>query len=150
THPRERDRLKVCCGLGAMYGAGPATVAGTLGVPVCQARDWLRAHREGYRTYWRWSDAFVDQAMLTNRLTTCYGWSLAVGPDTRPTTLRNWPMQAHGAEMMRLAACLATERGIAVCCPVHDAFLIEADAGMIDAESARMQEAMREASELVL
>src|SRR5262249_18330027 len=87
---------------------------------------------------------------LTGRLTTCFGWSLAVGPDTRPNTLRNWPMQAHGAEMMRLAACRATERGIAVCCPVHDAFLVEADAGDIDAQAARMQEAMQEASELVL
>jgi hypothetical protein len=50
----------------------------------------------------------------------------------------------------RLAACLATERGVEVCAPVHDAFLIEADAGAIDAEVARMQDCMREASELVL
>jgi hypothetical protein len=62
---------------------------------------------------------------------------------------RHWPMQAHGAEMMRLAACLATERGVDVCCPVHDAFLIEADADRIDAETARTQECMHEASELV-
>jgi hypothetical protein len=59
-------------------------------------------------------------------------------------------MQANGAEMMRLAACLATERGIGVCCPVHDAFLIEAGADEIGAETARMQDAMREESELVL
>jgi hypothetical protein len=37
-------------------------------------------------------------------------------------------LEVFGAEMMRLAACLATERGIQVCCPVHDAFLIEANA----------------------
>src|SRR5262249_58753473 len=59
-------------------------------------------------------------------------------------------MQANGAEMMRLAACLATERGIGVCCPVHDAFLIEARADAIEVETERMREAMREASELVL
>jgi hypothetical protein len=33
---------------------------------------------------------------------------------------------------------------------VHDAFLIEAAAGAIDREAARMQDAMREASALVL
>jgi hypothetical protein len=49
-----------------------------------------------------------------------------------------------------LAACLATERGVGVCCPVHDAFLIEADADAIEEEAGRMQDAMREASELVL
>ena len=34
----------------------------------------------------------------------------------------NFPMQAGGAEMMRIAAIAATEAGIEVCCPVHDAF----------------------------
>src|SRR5262249_54748743 len=81
THGPERDRLKVCCGLGAMYGAGPATVAQTLGVPEWQAREWLRSHRESYPTYWRWSDSVVDEAMLTGRLRTVFGWTLHVGPD---------------------------------------------------------------------
>jgi hypothetical protein len=52
--------------------------------------------------------------------------------------------------MMRLAASLATERGIGVCCPVHDAFLIEAAEDEIEAETEGMQAAMSEASELVL
>ena len=72
------------------------------------------------------------------------------GPNVNPRSLRNFPMQAHGAEMMRLTACLATEGGVTVCCPVHDAFLIEATADTIDAEAARMQACMTEASELVL
>lgn len=59
-------------------------------------------------------------------------------------------MQGNGAEMMRLAACLATEHGIGVCCPIHDAFLIEADADDLELETQRMQDAMREASEIVL
>jgi DNA polymerase-1 len=36
-------------------------------------------------------------------------------------------MQANGAEMLRLACCYSTERGIKVCAPVHDAILIEFD-----------------------
>jgi DNA polymerase I len=88
--------------------------------------------------------------MLTGRLSTAFGWEVHAGPEANPRSLRNFPMQANGAEMMRLAACLATERGVAVCAPVYDAFLIEADAGDIDAEVARMQAAMREASALVL
>jgi hypothetical protein len=150
THPHERDRLKICCGLGAMYGAGPATVAGTLGIPEWQAREWLRAHRETYSTYWRWSDSIVDEAMLTNRLRTAFGWTWHVDRDVNPRSIRNFPMQANGAEMMRLAACLMTERGIRVCCPVHDAFLIEANTDEIDRVVEAAQRAMREASELVL
>ena len=122
----------------------------TLNVPECLAREWLRAHREIYAAYWRWSDAVVDAAMLTGIMRTCYGWQLHVTADTRPNTLRNWPMQAHGAEMMRLACCLTTERGIAVCCPVHDALLVEGPTDGIEAVVAETQRAMREASELVL
>lgn len=150
THGEERDRLKVCCGLGAMYGAGPATVAATLGVPECQAREWLRAHAEVYSTYWRWSDAIVDGAMLTGRLRTVFGWTVHVGPDTNSRSLRNFPMQGNGAEMMRLAAALMTERGVKVCAPVHDAFLIEADAETIGETVQAAELAMQEAAEIVL
>jgi hypothetical protein len=59
-------------------------------------------------------------------------------------------MQANGAEMLRLACCLATEEGIAVCAPLHDAILIEAPVGEIDHVVARAQRAMAEASRLVL
>jgi hypothetical protein len=59
-------------------------------------------------------------------------------------------MQANGAEMMRLAACLATERGIEVCAPVHDAFLICAPLDRIDADVAAMSAIMEEASRIVL
>ena len=59
-------------------------------------------------------------------------------------------MQANGAEMLRLACCLGTEQGIAVSAPVHDAVLICAPLDRLDADVARMQDAMREASRIVL
>src|SRR5262249_57138507 len=49
-----------------------------------------------------------------------------------------------------LACILATERGLPLCCPVHDALLVEAPAEAIDDVVAQVQQAMREASELVL
>jgi hypothetical protein len=59
-------------------------------------------------------------------------------------------MQANGAELLRLACCLATERGIEVCAPVHDAFLICSPLDRLDADVARMREVMAEASRIVL
>jgi hypothetical protein len=59
-------------------------------------------------------------------------------------------MQANGAEMLRVAAILATERGIRVCAPVHDAFLIEAPLAELDHAVAQMRAAMAEASAGVL
>jgi hypothetical protein len=114
------------------------------------ARDLLRAHRETYRTFWRWSDQVVDHAMLTGSIYTTFGWTLHVGAGSNPRSLRNFPMQANGAEMLRLACCLATERGIEVCAPVHDAVLIAARIDRIEADVVTMQDIMCEASRVVL
>ena len=149
THGAERDRFKVVM-LGTLYGLAETGLARRLGISQAHGRELLGLHRETFRQFWRWSDAVQDQAVLSGKLETVFGWRVKVGPETTPTSLRNFPMQANGAEMMRLAACLATEAGIGVCCPVHDAFLIESDAEEIEAEVERMQGVMRAASELVL
>ena len=62
----------------------------------------------------------------------------------------NWPMQANGAEMMRIAAIAATEAGIQVCAPVHDAFLICAPLEQLDGKIAEMHSTMLKAGRAVL
>jgi DNA polymerase-1 len=64
--------------------------------------------------------------------------------------VRNFPVQANGAEMLRIACCLATERGIEVCAPVHDAVLICAPLERLEADVATTRAAMAEASRIVL
>ena len=72
------------------------------------------------------------------------------GSNARPTSLRNFPVQANGAEILRLVCCLATERGIPVCAPVHDALLVEGPEDEIETVVFQTQCAMWEASEIVL
>ena len=150
SHPEMRDRLKVAMGLGALYGAGPQTVADTTGVAVVEAREWLRLHRQTYPTFWWWSESAVNHAMLLGWLQTVFGWKVHVGSKVNPRSFANFPMQANGAEMLRLACCLATERGILVCAPVHDALLVEGPAVSIDEVVAETKRAMAEASRIVL
>jgi hypothetical protein len=149
THGAERDLFKTCV-LGVGYGMGAESLAWRIGKPPVYARELLRLHRETYPAFWRWSDGAESHAMLLSRLHTVFGWTIRVGPDANPRSLRNFPCQANGAEMMRLACSLATERGISVVAPVHDALLIEASADAIDEAVARTQAAMAEASEVVL
>jgi hypothetical protein len=52
--------------------------------------------------------------------------------------------------MLRLACILATERGIRVCAPVHDAILIEVRIEELAGQVAAAQAAMAEASAAVL
>ena len=135
----------------AMHAGGPVrhgrAVAGAADRPAgIVARDLLRAHRANYRRFWDWSDAAVDQAMLLGMIHTVFGWPVRVGERSNPRSLRNFPMQANGAEMLRIACCLATERGIEVCAPVHDAVLICAPLDRLEADIAAMRAAMAEAS----
>ena len=149
THKNERELFKACV-LGVQYGMEAESLALRIGQPPIVARGLLRAHHETFRVLWRWSDAVVDHAMLFGSLHTTYGWHVHVGENPNPRSLRNFPMQANGAEMLRLACCLATERGIEVCAPVHDAILICAPLDRLDEDVARMREAMAEASRIVL
>ena len=149
SHPLEREQFKVCA-LAVLYLMGPKSLAERLGQPEAQARQLLRLHRETYPDYWRWSQGAVDHAMFHGWLWTVFGWQIHVGEHVNPRSLANFPVQANGAEMLRLACCLATERGIAVCAPVHDALLVEGDIDSINDVVQATRDAMQEASRIVL
>ena len=107
-------------------------------------------HRRTYRQFWRWSDSAVDEAVLGGRLWAGFGWQIRTGPKVNDRSLRNFPMQANGAEMLRIACILMTEAGIRVCAPVHDALLIEAPLDELDEAIVTSQALMQEASRIVL
>jgi DNA polymerase family A len=149
THGSQRDLFKQCT-LAVAYGMGEQSLALRIAQPAIVARDLLRAHHETYPAFWRWSDAAVDTAMLTGTLHTVFGWHVHLGEYPNPRSLRNFPAQGNGAECLRIACCLGTERGIEICAPIHDAVLICAPLDGLDEDIARMRAAMAEASRAVL
>ena len=156
THGPQRALFKACT-LAVQYGMGPEGLAVKIGQPPAMARELLALHRSTYPAFWRWSQAAVDRATLLGRLETVFGWPIHVGPSTDPSgrganprSLANFPCQANGAEMLRLACCLLVERGIGLCAPVHDAVLIEGPAEEIDAVVEKTRAAMADASRVVL
>jgi DNA polymerase family A len=149
THGPARELCKQCV-LATQYGMEAESLAVRIGQLPIVARDLLRRHREAYRRFWEWSDGAINFAMLTGSLHTVFGWHVHIGDKANPRSLRNFPMQANGAEMLRLACCFATELGIEVCAPVHDAVLICAPVDQLDAEVERMRDCMARASRAVL
>jgi hypothetical protein len=149
SHEVERDQFKACV-LAVQYGMGEESLAQRINQPVARARQLLRLHRSTYRDFWRWSDSVVDEAVLGGRLWSGFGWQLHTASEINDRSLRNFPMQANGAEMMRIAAILMTEAGIRVCAPVHDAFLIEAPLDELDTTTEHAKSLMREASRITL
>jgi hypothetical protein len=149
THSAVRDIFKTIV-LGVLYGMAHQSLAERLNVSPARARELLDYHHRAYPQFWRWSDAAVDHAMLVGTLHTVFGWVNHVGTDANPRSLRNFPMQSNGAEMLRLACCYMTEAGIRVCAPVHDAVLIEAPLEELEQVVANARRLMAKASAMVL
>jgi len=149
THEAEREQFKACV-LAVQYGMGEASLAARINQPVARARQLLELHRRTYRKFWKWSDSAVDEAVLGGRLWAGFGWQIHTRDEINDRSLRNFPMQANGAEMLRIACILLTEAGIRVCAPVHDALLIEAPLDELDQAIATTKSLMQEASRIVL
>ncbi len=149
THKAEREQFKQCV-LAVQYGMGEESLAAKINQPVARARQLLSLHKQTYKTFWRWSDSAVDEALLNGRLWSVFDWQILVGQNINARSLRNFPMQANGAEMLRIACILLVEAGIRVCAPVHDALLIEAPLDQLDQTVAEARAIMRKASNIVL
>jgi hypothetical protein len=149
SHATIRDQFKTVM-LGTLFGLSAHGIARKLSVPLARGEELLQLHQKIFPRFRQWTEQTEMQAMLRGELSTCFGWKLHVGPHTKSTTLKNFLIQAGGAEMLRLAACLASERGVRVCCPIHDALLVEGPLGDIEDVVRETQRAMKEASELVL
>ena len=151
THPEVRSKCKVIM-LGVQYGMSAYGMAKGAGIHNLDAQDLLQRHKEVYRTFWAWSEQNAHAGLAGSPLHTVFGWKIqaGLGQELKENTFLNWPMQANGAEMLRLACSLTTEAGIRVCAPVHDAILIEAKSDEIDKQVALTISLMEEASSLVL
>jgi DNA polymerase-1 len=149
THKEARELSKQCM-LGVNYGMEEKSLALRIDRHPLIARGLLQHHHETFPDFWKWSDNQVLQTMLNGVTYTRFGWKYHVGPEPNVRSIRNFPMQGNGAEIMRLAVCLGIENGITVCCTLHDAVFILATLDRIDADVTRMRGYMERASEIVL
>ena len=149
SHAAVREKYKVML-LATQYGMAAGTLAGRLGVSTFEAHEMLNQHRELFAQYWAWSDDWVQHALQTGSMRTAFGWTCHTGIlELNERSVRNWPVRATGADILRIACILAARHGIKILAPVHDAVLIEAPLERIEADVMRMREIMRRASRIV-
>lgn len=156
THKDVRGAAKVVC-LGVMFGQTAFGMAAKLGITSIEAAKLLRAHKRVYHRFWTWSNAAVDQVAIRGVIRTCFDWRLhrvnspdRVAMNKQWRSVQNFPSQAHGAEMLRLACIYAADEGLPLVAPVHDALMVEAAAEEMPEIAARMEFLMRKASRDVL
>ncbi|MGO9122862.1 MAG: DNA polymerase [Desulfomonilaceae bacterium] len=150
SHKSVRNLFK-SCSLAVQYGMGAKSLALKIDRSESEARELLRLHRETYRDFWKWSDAVVNYAMIHGKLWTTFGWRIDVrGNESKESSIRNWPMQGNGAEMLRLACIHASDNGVTIVAPVHDAILIEFPLDQAADYISAAEGAMAHASRIVL
>jgi DNA polymerase I len=149
THGLQRDQFKVCV-LATQYGQKYRSLSEQINQPDIVGRELLRLHHKVYRHFWDWSNNRVNRYLLSNEQRTVFAWGHRFREFPKINSVRNFDMQANGAEMLRLACCLGTEAGISICAPIHDALLIQSPLDRLDEDVGRMRNFMEEASRIVL
>jgi DNA polymerase-1 len=149
THREIRDLYKTVV-LAVQYGQTAVGLAKKLGEPIWRAQELLNFHRRLYSRYWEWSEWMSQSAIFGRKIETVFCWPMFVTSRTKPNTISNYPMQANGSEMLRWACTFATERGVEIHAPVQDALLVGGPIDEVENVVSATQEAMAQASDLVL
>jgi hypothetical protein len=149
THPRERAQFKQCM-LGVNYGMGAQSLASKIDSHVLEAESLLQAHAREFSTFAEWAGRIPDHTLVHGAHQTPFGWTGRPGREPNLRSLRNFPIQGAGADIMRIAAIGIVEAGIELLAPVHDAFLIQAPLERLDADIAKAREIMAEAGAVAL
>ena len=123
-NPDVRQRMK-SLQLAVNYGMGVPSLAKGLDRHPLIASTIVERHRQTYSRFWQWRADMVQTAMLERRIESVFGWPLHITTSPNQRTLYNFPCQAGGAEMLRLAAWRLCEAGITPNMLIHDGLLLE-------------------------
>jgi hypothetical protein len=131
--------------LGRIFGLGAASLARNLGISRAGAERIMHQMHTRYPVLNAWLERVTTKAAHLVPIICTLGWSLtAAGRSGEERTFLNFPMQANGSELMRLAIIRASRLRLIGC--AHDSFLIEDTIDRIEQSVAEMQEIMRRSS----
>jgi hypothetical protein len=112
--------------LGSLYGLSAEGVAEQLGVPLAYARYYLDQLKRRYPVFFEWVNQVVMQAAIAGVMYNHFGWVRGNTRDINPRTLRNFPIQSAGSNLLQRVCVAADRKGVQLIGTVHDSFLLEA------------------------
>lgn len=145
THADLRSNVKILT-LAASYGMGKQSAATLMGVGEGEAESLMRKFRKSHRRYFEWIKAELNATWVRGSTHTRFGWPINVPPDPNERSFMNFPLQAHGADILRIVCCELTERGYNVCFPLHDSVGVEVPLGCENDAVIQIESIMIEAA----
>lgn len=131
------------------YGQSPEAYAKEHGIPLAEAQRRWSALREIFNRV----DAELNhrsQLAFRDGYVRCRDWAAGVTPLSNPLAVRNWSVQATGADIMRRAVIGLVDAGIDLRLTIHDAFLIRVPIAEQAQQVAKAIAVLKQASSLVL
>jgi DNA polymerase I len=123
----QRQQMKALQ-LGIGYGMGVRSLARGLDRHPLIASGVILRHQQRYPTFWAWRANMVEHAMLDRVIVSEFdGWPLHLSHSPNRRTIYNFPAQAGGSEMLRLAANRLCDADLVPSMLVHDGILFELD-----------------------
>lgn len=155
THKAERDIYKTLV-LAMQYGMSAKSLGQIIRLSEIEARELIKQYKNTYSTYYSWSESYKNIALETRKVTTKFGWAhklIAHQPGTREgtklLTLGNFPMQAHGGEILRFSCRFLIDNKIKIIATLHDEIMIEASIENIEEQTQLAQHIMQKAASIV-
>ena len=149
THPEIRDQYKVAL-LGCGYGQTSFGLKYKLKIPVYEAETIIQNIKKTYPDFFKWNEAACCGATSRGYYKTKYGWRYWIPKIYKPNTLKNWPMQSHGSEILRRAMIAVDEAGIEISMIMHDALLVHVDRKGCAGKFKQVRQIMEQAAKDVL
>ncbi len=132
-----------------LYGGRAATIARKIGHGVVEVIQWLGKLKVLLKPLSDWLNIQLYQSKQAGEIQSL-DWQINLKILKKDTAIRNWPVQACGADIMR-RACLALEKAeIPVLLTEHDGFLIQVKTTHFDQQILLAQQALGDASAMVL
>lgn len=132
-----------------LYGANENFLANKFSISPHTASIWYRAFKNKFKSEFKWLDQYAYQAYRDGHVSSL-DWGMAVTSQTPIRSIKNWPIQAAGADILRRACLQLDAEKIPVVGCIHDAILIEVDEDHQNELIKRAQMLMANASAEVL
>lgn len=126
THEAVRNRSKSLV-LGMSYDMGAKGLASRIGCTEKEAEDLIDVFFDTYPDYKEWKRQTEAEYRTEQHLTLPDGWPIH-GDNDNVRSVLNFPVQGHGAVVMRRAVALAQDAEHDVVFTLHDAVYMECDA----------------------
>ena len=132
-----------------LYGASTKRIAKELYKSESEVKQWLISLKQAIDPVDYYLDGEVFKAKRKGELNSL-DWRMIITEETKDLTMRNWPIQAAGADIMRRACFNLDKVNIPVLLTNHDSFLVQLEKDNLDHQLQLANQALTDASAEVL